>query len=85
MSCDLRSALPTQDFHRLMPRPPSFTPSLPPQLEQAEVCPVVLHGLVCGHWKLCAATVNSLLPNVAIWHHDLCELSISLWEFIRGV
>ncbi len=27
---------------------------------------------------------NSLLPNDAIWRHDLCELSISLWEFIRG-
>ncbi len=27
---------------------------------------------------------NSLLPNNAIWRHDLCELSISLWEFIWG-
>ncbi len=26
--------------------------------------------------------VNS---NDAIWRHDLCELSISLWEFIWGV
>ncbi len=24
--------------------------------------------------------VNSLLPNDAIWCHDLCELSIGLWE-----
>ncbi len=29
--------------------------------------------------------VNSLLPNDAIWRHDLCELSISLWEFIWGI
>ncbi len=27
---------------------------------------------------------NSLLPNDAIWCHDLYELSISLWEFIWG-
>ncbi len=27
---------------------------------------------------------NSLLLNNAIWRHDLCELSISLWEFIWG-
>ncbi len=29
--------------------------------------------------------LNSLLPNDAIWRHDLCVLSISLWEFICGV
>ncbi len=28
--------------------------------------------------------VNSFLPNDAIWRHELCELSISLWEFIWG-
>ncbi len=29
--------------------------------------------------------INSLLPNDAIWCHDLCALSISLWEFIWGI
>ncbi len=30
--------------------------------------------------------ITSLLPiNDAIWNHDLCELSISLWEFVWGV
>ncbi len=24
--------------------------------------------------------VNSLLPNDAIWRHDLCDLSISFWD-----
>ncbi len=28
--------------------------------------------------------INSLLPNDTIWCHDLCELSISLREFIWG-
>ncbi len=28
--------------------------------------------------------VNSLAPNNGKCHHDLCELSISLWEFIWG-
>ncbi len=30
----------------------------------------------------CHVSYNSLLPNDVIWRHDLCELSISLWEFI---
>ncbi len=29
-------------------------------------------------------SLTLLLPNDAIWHQDLCELSISLWEFIWG-
>ncbi len=30
-------------------------------------------------------SINSLLPNDAIWRHELWELSISLWEFTWGV
>ncbi len=33
---------------------------------------------------VCCCVLTLLLPNGAIWRHDLCELSISLWEFIWG-
>ncbi len=29
-------------------------------------------------WHKICQCINSLLPNDTIWHHDLCELSISL-------
>ncbi len=40
-----------------------------------------LNGQWAGTAPTCVREFNSLLPNDAIWHHDLCELSISLWEF----
>ncbi len=49
--------------------------------------PKILHD-VCGFrtavHELIIHIINSLLPNDAIWCHDLCKLSISLWEFIWG-
>ncbi len=45
----------------------------------------------CNNWVLTNKlaflsyyVINSLLPNDAIWRNDLCELSISLREFIWG-
>ncbi len=34
---------------------------------------------------LASVMINPLPTNDALMRHDLCELSISLWEFIWGV
>ncbi len=48
------------------------------------LCASYMNVWTKSYMQLMVPLVNSLLLNDAIWRHDLCELSISLWEFIWG-
>ncbi len=39
---------------------------------------------LCHKWLVQVSAINSLPTNDGKCRHDLCELSISLWEFIWG-
>ena len=39
----------------------------------------------CTDWRQCVVAVNPFTTNDASMHHDPCELSISLWEFVWSI